>query len=200
MNEKADHYYSKKPRSTVRLRAGMMMVRGRAFRFITSSGVFSPKAIDRGTLLLVENMRLHGGKILDMGAGYGVIGIVAAAICPEADVTMVEINERALELAKKNARLNGVSVRILQGDFFEPIKHEKFDCIVMNPPIALGMSKLGAFIADSRRRLNSGGTLQLVARHNKGGRMLEESMFKNFENVEQIAKGGGFRIYVSKLL
>lgn len=174
------------------------MLRGKTFKFLTSSGVFSPKSIDRGTLLLVENMQVNGKRILDVGAGYGVVGIVVAATHPGAEVTMVEINERAVELAEKNAYLNRVGVRIVQGSFFEPLEGEKFDCILSNPPMAIGMGKLGSFIGESKGHLKRGGTLQVVARHNKGGRMLEERMMGVFGNVEQTAKGGGFRVYVSK--
>lgn len=192
------HYYSETQDSDITLRTGIVMIRGKAFQFITSSGIFSPKKIDIGTRLLVENMQLYGKKILDAGAGYGVVGIVAAALKPEAEVTMVEINERAATLAEKNARINKVNVRVVKGDFFKPLDNETFDCVLINPPIAAGMSKIRKFLEDSTSHLDSGGVIQLVARHNKGGSVIKKMMQEIFGNVEETKKGSGFRIYLSK--
>jgi len=198
---KAEHYYTKRPTSAERRGIVILNVGGRYFEFLTSSGVFSPRQVDKATQLLIGNMVLKpGGEILDMGAGYGPIGIVAAALDPKAKVTMVEINERAANLAKKNIASNGLrNAKAIAGDFFEPFGDKKFDNIVMNPPIAIGLKKNFEVLEQCKEHLKPGGSLQIVARHNKGGSRFKEKMKEVFGNVEDLVKSGGFRVYMSIL-
>lgn len=192
----AEHYFSKKPSSEQRQRLICLFINGRNLNFKTSSGMFSPKKVDNATVLLIESMRL-GKKILDLGCGYGPIGIAAATIRPDSEVTMVEINERAAKLAEENVSLNRIAnARVVESDFFAQLD-DKFDTILMNPPMALGMKRLNDLITECKDHLNSKGTLQIVARHNKGGSRIEERMREVFGNVETLAKGGGFRVYMS---
>lgn len=158
--------------------------------------MFSPKKIDSATLLLIANMEL-GNKILDLGCGYGPIGICAARLKPDSEVTMVEINERAANLAKKNIRSNKITnARVMESDFFEDVS-EDFDTILMNPPISGGLAKIYSAFEQSKEHLLPGGSLQVVARHNKGGARLEAWMGEIFGNVETLVKSGGFRVYKS---
>ncbi len=191
-----DHYFSKKPRSKPKPRTLRLFISGKQIVFRTSSGIFSPKRIDKATLLLIENMRL-GDKILDLGCGYGPIGIAAAHLKPGCSVTMVEINERAAMLARENLSLNHTkNVRVIESDFFEKVD-DRFDTILMNPPMALGLKRIFLLIEECREHLAVGGTLQIVARHNKGGARIAARMQEVFGNVETLAKSGGFRVYMS---
>jgi len=193
---KAEHYFSKKPKSVQRPRTIGLFMNGRNLQFKTSSSMFSPKKIDNATVLLIENMRLQG-EILDLGCGYGPLGISAAVVSPESSVTMAEINERAARLAEENIALNRIpNAIVIESDFFEKI-NEKFDTIIMNPPMAIGMQRLLALIQECKEHLAKGGSLQIVSRHNKGGSRLETRMKDVFGNVETLAKGGGFRVYMS---
>lgn len=192
-----DHYFSKRPTSAPKPRLLRLFINGKELKINTSSGVFSPRRIDPATLLLIENMRASG-KILDLGCGYGPIGLVAASINPDNDVTMVEINERAAKLAMENLMTNKIpNALVLESDFFEKIKDDKYDTILMNPPMALGLKRIFELIGDCKEHLNKKGTLQIVARHKKGGERLEARMQEVFGNVEEVAKGGGFRVYMS---
>ncbi len=192
-----DHYFTKKPRSALHPRMLRLFINGRELKLRTSSGMFSPKKVDNATLLLIENMRVSG-KILDLGCGYGPIGIAASVACPDCSVTMVEINERAAKLAMENVMLNSIPNALVQeSDFFEKITDEKFDTILMNPPMALGLKQVFGVIAECKDYLNRKGTLQIVARHGKGGERIEEHMKEVFGNVDEVAKGGGFRVYMS---
>ena len=102
-SNKEDHYYTKQPKSQPRLGLVSTYLRGNYFQFQTSSSVFSKERIDLGTRLLIESMILpKAGKILDLGCGYGPIGIVAAVLNPDLHIVMVDINERAVWLAKEN--------------------------------------------------------------------------------------------------
>ena len=194
------HYYSREPASRERRFVIRDRVRGFRIELVSASGVFSARRIDRGTRLLVESMIVEDGwTILDLGCGYGIVGIVAAKLAPRGVVYMVDINRRAVELAKLNARINGVrNVEVLWGDLYEPVAGIVFDAVVSNPPQAAGRGVLRRIVRGARACLRPGGLLQLVARHAKGGARLMEEMEETFGNVEVVAKRGGFRVYVSK--
>jgi len=204
-----EHYYSKKPTSREKHWLVEQMIGGRPYRFLTASSVFSKRKVDHATMLLSENWdsdsvrELKNPKILDLGCGYGVLGIVIAKTVKNSTVDMVEVNERAASLAEKNLEMNHVSnATVFQKDFFGFLKekkseNKKYDVIVANPPIAIGMEKLEKMIVMTKDVLNKGGSLQIVARHGKGGSRLEGFMQDTFGNCVEICKGGGFRVYKS---
>ncbi len=194
-----DHYFTKNPTSVEHPRTISIFVNGKNILFKTSSSMFSPKRIDPATLLLIENMQLPEGtpRVLDMGAGYGPIGICAAIGRPSAEIVMAEINERASRLAKENViAARTTNVTVVESDFFSNITGS-FDVILSNPPIAIGMKCIEEFIRESKTRLNQDGSLQLVARHNKGGSRIAGMMENVFGNCDTITKGGGFRVYIA---
>ena len=191
-----EHYFSKSPTSKKKPRIVNLFINSRNLSFKTSSGMFSPKRVDKATLILIENMQL-GDKILDLGCGYGPIGIAVAFLKPECSVTMAEINERAAGLARENVSLNNIdNARVIASDFFEKVDGT-FDTILMNPPIAIGLKRLFLLIEECKEHLEKGGSLQIVARHNKGGARIAARMEDVFGNMETLAKSGGFRVYMS---
>ncbi len=194
------HYYSIEPTHSKKTYKISVTLRGFNITLFTSSGVFSARRIDPGTALLAETMIVKDGwRVLDLGCGYGVLGIIAAKLTPNGFVYMVDINKQAVRLARLNARLNGVrNVKVLWGDLFEPFVNEKFNTIISNPPQAAGYRVLGRIVKESLEHLEKGGLLQLVAKHRKGGARLCKLMEECFCNVETIAKKGGYRVYVSK--
>jgi len=197
LEPKGEHYFTKRPTSAPRPRLLRVFINGKEIRLKTSSGMFSPRRVDYATLLLIENMRL-GEKVLDLGCGYGPIGIAVAVSKPGCSVTMAEINERAAELTRDNLSLNRIfNATVIESDFFEKLEGEKFDTILMNPPMAAGLKKLFEVIAECKEHLEKRGTLQIVARHGKGGERVSGRMEEVFGNVETLAKGGGFRVYQS---
>ena len=104
-----EHYFSERPSSPDRRGLVRARLRGMDLEFLTSSGVFSVRRVDRGTRLLVESMVLpEGGRVLDMGCGYGVVGVVAGRLVPGLEVWMTDVNERAVSLARLNVKRNGV--------------------------------------------------------------------------------------------
>ena len=194
MNE---HYFTQKPTSQYALKKVKARVLGNGFIFNTVSGVFSFGRIDAGSLLLVENAIIkEGWDILDVGCGWGFVGIVIKKQFPHSNVMMTEINERAIQIAKKNAKLNKTDVTVLQSNLFESIQGQ-FDSILVNPPMKAGRELCYQIIEQSKSHLKKDGLLQLVALHNRGGSMLEKKMKEVFRNVETITKKGGFRVYVS---
>lgn len=190
-----EHYYTRNPTSPLKFYEIKKKLRGFDFLFHTSTGVFCPKKIDVATKLLAENMIINkDGDFLDLGSGYGVIGLVAAKL--GANVSMSEINLRALMLIKKNLKQNHVKAEIIDSNAFENIKNN-YNNICLNPPISAGMKLCKELIKESFNHLKKGGILQLVARHNKGGSRLQEYMKELFNNSEVLAKQGGFKVYVS---
>ena len=190
-----EHYYTKEPKSKLVLYEINAMLRGYSVKLFTSSSVFSPKKVDKATLLLIDNMIVKAfDKVLDLGCGYGPVGITCALMGCE--VTMSDINKRAVMLAKRNVKLNKVNARVIQSEHFDKIK-ESFNVILLNPPISAGMSVCERLINESFNHLLAGGSLQLVARHNKGGSRLSDYMNDLFGNVKTLGMKGGFRVYYS---
>ena len=194
----AEHYFTQKQHSKFIISKISAHLRNHNFEFLTASGVFSKKRIDPGTNLLINKSLIKPGKILDLGCGYGPVGIAIAKTHPKSDITMSDINERAILLTKKNIKLNNIkNAKAIKSNLFEKIK-SKFDIILLNPPQTAGKKLCFQMIEESYSHLKPNGTFQLVARHNKGGKTLSEKMKLVFGNLKTIAKKSGYRIYFSK--
>lgn len=192
------HYYIENPETELTIRTHTLNLKnGHTYNFKAPSGVYGKKGIDKATIILLENALIHGKKILDIGCGYGVIGITLKKEHPDIEVYMSDINKRAVEFTKINAKDNNVFAEIKQGFLFEPWKGYIFDQIISNPPIVAGKKIWMSLIEESLNHLAKNGTLQLVAFHNKGGSRIKEYMKKIYGNVEEIAKKGGIRVYKS---
>lgn len=192
-----EHYYSKQQKSLLKIKKIKQKIKGINFEFCTASGIFSKNRIDKGALVLAENIIIKkNSKILDIGCGIGVLGIAAAKIF-NVNVVMSDINKRAVMLAKMNVKLNNVKAEIHQGNLYEKINQYDFDTILSNPPQTAGKEICFKLIEKSKNYLKNNGTLQLVARHNKGGKTLSEKMEEVFGNVEVIAKKAGYWVYIS---
>jgi len=193
----SEHYFSENPTSTEERGLIISTLRGIKMEFVTSSGIFSHKRIDNGTRLLVEFMELPAkGRLLDLGCGYGVIGTTAALINPLLEVTMTDINARAVSLAAENVsrnRAKNASARL--GSLYEPVNAMRFDLVVTNPPISAGITRVvEPIINGAPLHLNSGGSLQLVVQSNKGGRTVTGLIEEAFGEAQILAKGGGYRV------
>ena len=190
----SEHYYTEKPLSKEEITKIKIHLKQDSFELFSASGLFSKKELDKATALLIERAEIKGKKILDLGCGYGVIGIALLRDNPELDMTFSDINERAIKITKKNLELHKLKGEVIKSNLFENID-EKYDVILSNPPYAAGREICFKLIEDAHTHLNKEGTLQIVARHNKGGKALKEKILEVFGNVEDIAKQSGFRIY-----
>ena len=189
-------YFVKKPTSRINKRAIAARLRGNEFSFVTGSSVFSPKRVDPGSALLINECRIKDGQsVLDLGCGYGPVGIAIKRAFPKTKVTLTDINDRAVGLAKENAKLNKVGVTAQQADGYG--KLEKFDVILLNPPQTAGKALCKRLIERAKDHLNPKGNLQIVARHNKGGKSYEAIMEQAFGNVDVVGRQSGYRIYIS---
>lgn len=168
---------------------------------MTDAGVFSKNRLDPGTKLLIQSLPLDSAykHVFDLGCGYGPVGLVIAKLLPEAIVHMSDINQRAIELGIKNAKLNGVSNVILKsGDGFEPFPNQKFDLIVTNPPIRAGKQVIYELVDQAFDALNPGGWLILVIKTKHGAKSMEAKLISVFNNANELEKGGGYRVFGSK--
>lgn len=171
-------------------------VRGRRLRFLTDRGVFSYGRVDPGSRLLAEQVRLpNEGDLLDWGCAWGLVGVVAASARPRLRVTLVDINERACELARANLRRNAVEGDVLCGDASVVLGGRQFDIIVVNPPISAGRRAVLALFDHAARALKPGGSFWMVAATKKGAKTLARELAARFARVEQTAMRGGFRVY-----
>lgn len=165
------------------------------FKFLTDNGVFSKDGLDFGSRLLLEVIPLEevGGKILDMGCGYGVIGIVLAKVL-SVKVDMVDVNHRALHLSERNAKLNGVLdyVSIFESDCYQNVIR-KYSTIVTNPPIRAGKKIVYDIVMNARNYLEDGGNLFLVIRKEQGAKSLIVDLEKVY-TVKVLGKKKGFFI------
>ena len=197
----AEHYYTERPSSLPRKGLLSSILRGYKFTFLTASGVFSSRRIDTGTKFLIESMILPDeGSALDIGCGYGPIGITAAKLRPRLRVWMTDVNRRAVALTRKNSLRNGVeNVQVMYGSLYEPVESLIFDVVLTNPPISAGIGRVvEPIIVGAFEHLGYGGSLQLVVRSNKSGKTLSAIMEKMFGNFEVIARRSGYRVLMAE--
>ncbi|RLG17597.1 16S rRNA methyltransferase [Nanoarchaeota archaeon] len=191
------HYYSEEQEGEKREGKLLVWIKGRYYELYTLSGIFSWRKLDKGTKLLAENMIIKKGwRVLDMGCGYGILGIVAWDRGAK-EVVFVDRNPRAVEAASVNKDKYGVKGDVIQSNLYENVKG-KFNTIISNPPITAGMETCLKLIEGAKKHLKKGGLLQIVARHKKGGKRLMEKIMEVFGNCEVLAKRGGYWLYLSK--
>lgn len=195
-----EHYFTPKPTSKVKLNLVSAYLRGKYFKFWSSSGVFSRGHIDPGTRLLIENMILpERGYVLDIGCGYGAIGIVAAALNPNLYVIMVDINERAVKLARRNIRLNNIAnAEVRRGNLYEPVRGLLFNCVLSNPPISAGMEVVETIITEAPKYMHNGALIQIVIKSKIGKERFKELFERTFGNFTILAREGGYRVLMAE--
>lgn len=195
-NHRAEHYFAVLPKSQAKLGLIRTNLRGKAFEFLTASSVFSKKQVDPGTRLLIEAMLLpESGFALDIGCGYGAVGIAAATFNPKLRVIMTDVNMRAVTLARRNANLNRVkNIEVRQGYLYEPVKELTFQCVLSNPPVSAGMETVKAIITEAPKAMTSKATFQMVIRSKIGAKTLPSVFNEAFGNCQVLARESGYRV------
>jgi 16S rRNA G1207 methylase RsmC len=199
-SEGTEHYFSEKPKSPVRFGLVRTSLRGRRFEFTTASSVFSIKRVDPGTRILIENMVLPTqGCVLDVGCGYGAVGIAAAKFNPALRLVLTDVNRRAVLLARQNAQKNhAVNVEVRQGSLYTPVQGICFNVVLSNPPVSAGMQTVQAIIQGAPAVLEGGGTLQMVMRSKIGKKTLPDTFTEAFGNVQVLAIESGYRVLIAQ--
>ena len=140
---------------------------------------------------------LHGA-VLDMGCGWGPVGVSLKKDNPALRLTMVDVNLRALALSEKNAQQNGVQVEVLESDGFAALRGRKFDWVVTNPPIRAGKQVIYQMFADAAEQLNPDGGLCLVIRKQQGAESCVKYLKTLYGQVETLKKSGGFWVLCAR--
>jgi 16S rRNA (guanine1207-N2)-methyltransferase len=193
----SDHYFSENPLSKSEPIKWTYQLRNHSFTFLTDTGVFSKKEVDFGSRLLIETFVEPEvkGDILDIGCGYGPIGLALAKTNPDRTVYMVDVNKRALSLAEQNASLNRVNnVVVMESNLYENVPHYKFAAIVTNPPIRAGKKVVHQILEDSFHLLEKKGSLWVVIQKKQGAPSAQKKLESIFEEVEVVKRDKGYYI------
>jgi 16S RNA G1207 methylase RsmC len=167
--------------------------KGKNFIFTTDSGVFSKDQVDYATGLLLANLPKLTGSLLDMGCGYGCIGIILAKVW-ELNVTQCDVNPNALKLTELNCKSNGVETKLTLSDCFDNIT-EKFDTITINPPIHAGKAVTYKMYDESITHLNDNGRLFIVTLKKHGAESTQKKLIEVYGNCEAIYKKKGYYVF-----
>lgn len=189
-----DHYYTQNPTSAHRPGEALVRALGLEMRFETDAGVFSRDGLDAGSRLLLESLPPLEGRVLDLGCGWGAIGVTLALKYPAAQIVLSDINARAVDLARLNIRrLGAVNARVLESDGFEAVSGD-FDFIVTNPPIRAGKRVIYEMFSQANSRLRPNGRLYLVIRKQQGAPSALKYLSGLFGDARVIERGGGYWI------
>lgn len=188
------YYFDKNTDVTSDEKVIHVSINNQIYNFYTDNNVFSKKFLDFGTRTLLGSINLDDikGDVLDFGCGYGPIGIYIKKNC-DCNVDMIDINDRALNLARKNARLNNVSVNIFESNIYSNVT-KKYDNIITNPPIRVGKKILYEILFDASKYLKENGSIYLVINKDQGAKSLLKDLKKVYD-VIILAKNKGFYIF-----
>lgn len=196
-----DHYYTQKPSTTSQPKYWSYQLRGNSFQFKTDRGVFSKNEVDFGSKLLIHAFELPSmkGPILDVGCGYGPIGLAIARSFPDIQVHMIDINERAVQLAKENAAQNHIdNIKIFESDGFTNVTEFNYAAIVTNPPIRAGKKVVFEIIEESYKHLKPGGQFWAVIQKKQGAPSAKKKIEEVFGEAEIVKKEKGYYILKAK--
>lgn len=189
-------YYEKNPTTAHDIQEIRVQLLDRPMSFLTDAGVFSKKMVDYGSQVLLKALECDkGASVLDVGCGYGPIGLTLAKAF-DSQVTMIDINSRALELAQKNAAKNGVEARIFQSNIYENVQGT-FQHIVSNPPIRAGKTVVHEIISGAWDHLEATGSLTIVIQKKQGAPSAKSKMEEVFGNCQILKKDKGYYILES---
>lgn len=193
-----EHYFSKNPQVKSDKKTFTYEIEKFKLTFNYDHGVFSKGSQDAGSELLVKtfissNPSHLEAKVLDLGTGYGFIGVVLKKFLTEVSLTMTDINTRAVELAKENTNANNVTATIFQSDGFEHID-SNFNFILLNPPIRIGKENVYKLLKDSYDHLEESGELWIVVRVKQGAKSMGKFLEGFFKEVVTIEKKSGYHI------
>lgn len=186
-------YYAENPDAAHDIHELRVELLGEKMTFLTDAGVFSKKMVDFGSQLLLKCLEVNQGEtVLDVGCGYGPLGL-SLAKAYGVQATMVDINNRALDLARQNAERNKVEATIFQSNIYEQVEGN-FDHVISNPPIRAGKQVVHEIIEKSKDFLEIGGDLTIVIQKKQGAPSAKYKMEEVFGNCEIVKKDKGYYI------
>ena len=191
------HYFDENPQTAHNRKEISFRFSSVNYTFVTDTNMFSKDKVDTGTQILLDAVVKHGvgNKVLDLGCGYGVVGVVLNRTFG-CEVDACDVNRRAVESSVSNAQRNNAKVRAVVSDGFENLT-DKYDDIVLNPPIRAGKAVIYRLFEESYEHLNDGGKLWIVIRKQHGALSAEKKLKELFSSVELVARDKGFHVYMS---
>ncbi|MFD2657895.1 class I SAM-dependent methyltransferase [Gracilibacillus thailandensis] len=196
-----DQYFSQSPDVASDPQTWQYLLRGKKFTFTTDNGVFSKNEVDFGSRVLIEAFHVPDidGPLLDLGCGYGPISIALAGFLPERSVVGVDVNERALSLAEKNAKQNKIAnVSFKKSDILSNVTGQSFAAILTNPPIRAGKQIVHKMFEEAKEALLPNGELWVVIQKKQGAPSAKKKLTELFEEVEVVKKEKGYFIFCAK--
>lgn len=189
-----DQYYTADPTSESKPVPCAFPYRGHGLNFMTDVGVFSKGELDVGSRLLLDALPALSGDVLDLGCGWGAIGVAVAKANKAARVTMADVNHRALGLCRDNCKRNCVTAEVIESDGMSVFvaAGRTFDAVITNPPIRAGKQVIYQMFADAARSLKPGGALYLVIRKQQGAESCMKYLKTLYQEVEKLDKSAGF--------
>lgn len=197
----SEHYYSRTQKVESDPKFWDFTLKNNQFRFKTDNGVFSKREVDFGSRLLIESFEMPNtdGLLLDVGCGYGPIGLSLAKYYQDRMIHMIDVNGRAIELAKENAELNRIqNVKVYESDCLLNVKEKTFAAILTNPPIRAGKKTVHDIFEQSFEHLTSQGELWVVIQKKQGAPSAIEKLNNLFNHVETIDKSKGYFVIKAK--
>ncbi|RSK25538.1 class I SAM-dependent methyltransferase [Bacillus sp. HMF5848] len=195
-----EHYYTNSPSVESNRQSWVFSLKGHTLKFTVDNGVFSKKEVDFGSRVLIEAFKVAEieGPILDVGCGYGPIGLVIAKDNPNRIVHMVDVNERAVELATINAESNQISnVKVYMSDALSAVENN-FASILTNPPIRAGKQVVHKIFEQSFDALLPDGELWVVIQKKQGAPSAIDKLKQLFSRVDIVEKQKGYYIIRAK--
>ena len=197
-----NHYYTKNPDSKSQQKHWTYHIKGNTLSFTSDNGVFSKNTVDFGSELLVESYdipeQFQKASLLDIGCGYGTMGLAYGKAYPELSIEMIDVNERALVLAQENAKKNGIhNVDIHESNLYDSVKKSQYEIIISNPPIRAGKIVVHTILEKAYDYLAENGQLVIVIQKKQGAPSAQKKMEEVFGNCERIQWDKGYWILVS---
>lgn len=197
-----EHYFTNNENLKSEIREIEYVIQDTKLKFLSDNGVFSKNKIDYASRVLLETfLKNHKNvdkniKVLDVGCGYGFLGITISKLL-KADVELIDINKRAIHLCERNIKLNEVNAKVYESNVYENVLN-KYDYIITNPPIRAGKDILYRFLKDAKNYLNVDGELWFVISKDQGAKSTKKELEKCY-NVEVIEKNKGFYCFKAKI-
>lgn len=186
-----DHYFTPQPSSAQARISFEHTDQGNTLTFVTDAGVFSRAHMDKGTLLLLDALPACTGRALDLGCGWGGLGVCYLRRNPGLTLVLSDVNARAVALARENLQRNGLTAQVIQSDGLQDVPGS-FDVIACNPPIRAGKEVVYRLLAQAHDALAPGGALYVVMRKQQGAPSAKAHLSEHFESVDTIARSSGF--------
>ena len=193
-----EQYFTKDPTSQSRVATAVWEYQGKEIEFLTDSGVFSRGHVDYGSRLLAESLPKLAGRVLDLGCGYGFLGVAMKLMNPAIEIVLCDVNRRALDLARQNAKRHSVAAEILESDGYAGVTGS-LDAIVTNPPVRAGKDVYYPWFDGAPRRLRPGGALYVVLQRKQGAPSAQKRLEGLFPHVRIIARGAGYHIIEARM-